>query len=338
MKRILIARTDRIGDVVLSTPVIKALRKALPGAFIAMMVSPYTRAIVDGNPYLNEVITFDKKKLKGPFGTIRFSKKLKKKNFDTVIVLHPTVRVHIIVWLAGIKNRVGLNKKWGFLLTRKIAHTKQLGGKHEVDFNLDILRLVGIEPKGKELFVPVKEENRVKIERILKENELKNSGFVVVHPGASCPSKRWPSERFAMVADQIIKKFHRKVVIVASANNKDFGRKMREKTESAVLDLSGSLSVGELSALLEKSKLLISNDSGPVHIAVALGIPVVAIFGRNQPGLSSTRWGPIGKNDIVLHKDVGCIECLAHNCTSGFKCLTAIEPNKVLEAAGKLLK
>jgi len=339
MKRILIVRTDRIGDVVLSTPVIKAVREALPGAFVAMLVSPYTRDIVDGNPYLNEVIALDKKKFKGLLGSARFSGVLRKKSFDTAIVLHPMVRIHIILWLAGIRNRVGLNKKWGFLLTRRIAHTKQLGGKHEADYNLDILRLVGIEPKGRELLVPVKEENRLKIKRILKENELEDgSGFVVVHPGASCPSKRWPSERFAMVADEIINRFHKKIVIIASTNNKDFSRKMREKTENAVLDLSGSLSVGELAALLEKSKLLISNDSGPVHIAVALGVPVVAIFGRNQPGLSSKRWGPIGKNDIVLHKDVGCIECLAHNCALGFKCLTAIEPNKVVEAAGKLLK
>lgn len=339
MKRILIVRTDRIGDVALSTPAVKAVRKAYPDSFIAMMVAPHAREIVEGNPYLNEVIVFDKKKFKGLFGSIRFSVRLRKENFDTAVVLHPTKRVHIILWLAGIEKRVGFDKKCGFLLTEKIPHTKQFGQKHEIEYNLDVLKLIGIDTIDMELFVPVKVENRLKIENILKENDFgDNEEFVVIHPGASCPSKRWPAKRFARVADEIINKFHKKVIMIAGANDKDFGEKTREAMEEEALDLSGDLSVGELAALLEKARLLISNDSGPVHIAVALGVPVVAIFGRNQPGLSFKRWGPVGKDDIIIHRDVGCIECLAHNCKLGFKCLMAIESDEVIEAAGKLLE
>lgn len=339
MKRILIVRTDRIGDVVLSTPVIKAVRASYPGGFLAMMVSPQALEIVDSNPYLNEVISFDKNKIKGLFRSIGFAQRLRNGHFDMAIVLHPTVRVHIMLWLAGIKTRVGLDRKWGFLLTKRIAHKKQCGEKHEIDYTLDVARAAGIDTETKELFVPVKKENRTKVENILKENGFGQAeDFVVIHPAASCPSKRWPAERFAIVANAIADTFHKRVIIVAGLNDKTIGQQVREASGSDVLDLSGDLSIGELAALLEKARLLISNDSGPVHIAVALGIPVVAIFGRSQPGLSFKRWGPIGENDAVLYKDMGCLECLAHECRLEFKCLTAIEPDEVIEAAGKLLE
>lgn len=338
MKRVLIVRTDRIGDVVLSTPAIQALREAWPDSYIAAMVSPQARDIVEGNPYLDETIVFDKNKFRGLAGAIGFSRKLRKGRFDVALVLHPLRRVHIILWLAGIKKRIGFDRKSGFLLTDRIPHTKQLGEKHEIDYNLDVLRAAGIEPGKKELFVPVKPDDKLKMRRILRENGIfENDDYVVIHPAASCPSKRWPAERFAQAADDIIEKFRKKVVVVAGAADSRFGQAVREAMTNGALDLSGDLSVGELAALLAGAKLLISNDSGPVHIAAALGVPVVAIFGRNQPGLSFKRWGPAGKNDIILHKDVGCLSCLAHECKIGFKCLLAIEPREVIEAAGKLL-
>jgi heptosyltransferase-2 len=338
MNRILIVRTDRIGDAVLSTPAIKAARSALPDSYIAVMVSPQAREIIEGNPYLDEVIVFDKKISGGLWGTLGFADKLKRKHFDTALILHPVGRVHMILWLAGIKNRIGFDKKLGFFLTKRIAHTKQLGEKHERDYNFDILQAAGITTAQEELFVPVKSGDRSKIKHILKENGIgEGDGYVVMHPAASCPSKRWPAERFAQAADEIIEKFHKKIVIVAGANDRRFGQAVREAMDSGALDLSGDLSVGELAALLEGAALLVSNDSGPVHIAAALKVPVVAIFGRNQPGLSTRRWGPLGKNNAVLHRDVGCIGCLAHECKNGFKCLLAIETAEVVAAAMELL-
>ncbi len=322
----------------LSTPAIQTVKEAWPDSYIAVMVAPQARDIVEGNPYLDEVVVFDKNKFRGFFGAINFSRKLRKGKFDIALALHPLTRVHIILWLAGIKKRIGFDRKAGFLLTDRILHTKQLGEKHEIDYNLDVLKAAGIEPKKKELFVPVKPDDKLKIRRILRENGiLEKDDYVVIHPAASCPSKRWPAERFAEVADAIIEKLHKKVIIVAGAADSQFGQGVREAMDNEALDLSGDLSVGELAALLAGAELLISNDSGPVHIAAALGVPVVAIFGRNQPGLSFRRWGPVGKNDIILHKDAGCLNCLAHECKNGFKCLMAIETEEVVAAAGKLL-
>ncbi|MFZ2357067.1 MAG: lipopolysaccharide heptosyltransferase II, partial [Candidatus Omnitrophota bacterium] len=127
-KRILIVRTDRIGDVLLSTPVIKVLRDNYPHAYIAMIVSPYSKEIVDGNPYLDEVIIYDKdRKHKSWLGSIKFSRNLKKRKFDLALILHPTNRMHLVTYLAGIPRRIGYDQKLGFLLSDKITHTKQFG-------------------------------------------------------------------------------------------------------------------------------------------------------------------------------------------------------------------
>ena len=104
------------------------------------------------------------------------------------------------------------------------------------------------------------------------------------------------------------------------------------------VSLAGGVSLSQLASLLKRATLLISNDSGPVHIASALEVPVIAIFGRNQPGLSPKRWGPIGRKDKVLHKDIGCIECLAHNCKNTFACLKAITIEDALSCARDILK
>lgn len=337
--RILLIRTDRIGDVLLSTPAIKAVRDSYPSAHIAVMVRPYVEDIVDGNPHLDEVILYDKdNKHRGFFGSLRFISDLRRKRFDLAIVLHPTVRSNLIPFLAGIPERVGYDKKFGFLLTKRLKDTKHLGEKHEIDYNFDVLRATGIIAKDRALYMPMKSEYERVIDRFMALNDLGNKDTIVaVHPGASCPSKCWPAYRFGRVADELIARHNVKIVIIGGPSDAKTVNDVKTGMFRSPIVLSEEHSLGEVAALLRKCKLLISNDSGPVHIAVAVGTPVVSIFGRLDPGLSPQRWGPVGPRDIVLHKDVGCEECLAHNCKIGFKCLDAITVEDVLSAAERLL-
>ncbi|MBN2453896.1 MAG: lipopolysaccharide heptosyltransferase II [Candidatus Omnitrophica bacterium] len=339
-KKILIVRLDRIGDVVLSTPVIKSLRDAYPDSHITMMVAPHAREIVEGNPYLNEVIVYDKSgPHKGIAGNAGFIQELRDKKFDIAIVLHPTNRAHMVVSLAGIPERIGYDRKAGFLLTKRIPHSKQFGMRHEIDYTLDLLRHIGIEPKSKELYMPVNIASEHKIDGILKESGIKDSDIlVVVNPGASCASKRWRVERFADVANGLVEKYKARVAVISGNTDKKFGDRLASFITGRCVNLSGRTTIGDVASLLRRARLLISNDSGPVHISCAVGTPVIVIFGRNDRGLSPERWGPCGKNDIVLHKDVGCEICYAHNCRSEFKCLDSITSREVLEAAEKLLK
>lgn len=149
LERILIIRTDRIGDVVLSTPMIASTRKAFPHAYIAVIVSGQTKEVIKGNPYINEVIIYDKRqKHKGILKTLNFALWLRRKRFDIAFILHTTKRVNIICFLAGIPIRIGYaRRKLDFLLTHRLAYSKRLGEKHEVEYSLDVLRSAGIDAK-----------------------------------------------------------------------------------------------------------------------------------------------------------------------------------------------
>jgi heptosyltransferase-2 len=340
VKRILVCRTDRIGDVLLSTPVIRNLREKYPHAYIAMMVSSYAREIVEGNPYLDEVIVYDKEGIhKRLSQSIRFSRALRDKAFELAIILHPTNRVHLLTFFAGIPRRVGYDRKFGFLLTDRIKHVKQLGEKHESEYNLDLLRYLGIEPRDKTLFMPIRKDAEEYAERILKKEGVNSSDLLLaVHPAASCPSKIWPNERFAEVANTLSRKYGFKILVMAGPKDTALAQKLIQSLRYPAINLAGRTSVAELASFLRRSTLFISNDSGPVHIASAVGVPVVSIFGRAQKGLGPLRWGPVGLRDKFLHRQVGCIECLAHNCQKEFACLKAITVEDVLRAAEEILK
>ncbi|MFH0762820.1 MAG: lipopolysaccharide heptosyltransferase II [Candidatus Omnitrophota bacterium] len=339
-KRILIVRTDRIGDVLLSTPVVRALREAYPNAYIAMMVSAYTKDIADGNPWLDEAIIYDKDtRHKGWLSSLKFSLALGRKKFELAVILHPTNRVHLVTFFSGIPARIGYGRKLGFLLTERIKHTKQLGRKHEAEYNLDILRHLGIQAVDKSLFMPVKPAAEEWVKQVLGENGISDDDKILaVHPGASCPSKVWPNERFAEAADRLAEEYKFKVLVIAGPKDIAQAQAVIKKMRTPALNLAGRTSVSQLAAVLKKCRLFISNDSGPVHIASAVGTPVISIFGRAQAGLSPKRWGPLGAKDKVLHKSAGCIECLAHNCVREFACLKAITVDDVLHAAELILK
>lgn len=338
-KRVLIVRLDRIGDVLLSTPVIKAIRDAYPGTYIAMMVRRYAKDILEGNPYLDEVIIYDKTgRERNLAGNLSFLNSLRRRKFDVAFLLHPTKRTHVVTALAGIPHRIGYGRKWGFLLTEKIPHTKHYGLKHEIDYVLDVLRYTGLEPKNKALYMPVNPRSENRVEELFKENGIvKDDLCIAMNPGASCPSKRWSLSNFAKVADELIEKYGAKVVVIAGSGDKEFGDKVSSAIKGHCVNLSGKTSVADVASILRRMKLFISNDSGPVHIACAVGTPVVSIFGRSDRGLSPGRWGPTGERDIVVHKNVGCITCFAHNCKRNFYCLQAVTVDDVLAAAKQIL-
>ena len=338
-KRILIVRTDRIGDVLLSTPVIKALRDYYPDAYIAVMVSPYAREIVEGNPNLDEVIIYDKDcKHKNWLGSIKFAQNLKKMKFDLALILHPTNRVHLVTFFARIPRRVGYDRKLGFLLTDRIKHTKQLGEKHELEYTLDLVRYLSLEPKDKNLFMLIKPTSEEWAEELFRQEGISESDkLLVIHPGASCISKIWPLIRFAQVADRLVEKYGFKVLLIAGPKDISKAQDVSKNMHHPSINLAGKTSVSQLASLLKRCQLFISNDSGPVHIACAVGAPVISIFGRNQKGLSPERWGPLGLRDKILHKEIGCIECLAHNCVKEFACLKAITVDDVIKAADSIL-
>ncbi|MCQ9205340.1 MAG: lipopolysaccharide heptosyltransferase II [Omnitrophica bacterium] len=332
-KRILIVRTDRLGDVILSTPVIRNLRMAYPKSYIAFMCRPYTKGVLKDNLDLNEVIIYDKYGCERSFwASIKFSFCLRKKKFDWAIILHPTNRAHMVTFFAGIPLRIGWNRKCAFLLNKRVPHLKQEGKKHELEYTLDILRYLNIPIKDKKTYFPISEVAEKRVKDLLAKGGIKNNDkIIVIHPSASCPSKRWPQDSFVELIRLLKQKDDFKIAVITSEVEKEFGQKLVEDRD--ILDLRGKLDISEVGALLRKCRLFISNDSGPVHIAASFNVWVISIFGRSDRGLCPLRWKPLGDKSFYFHEDAGCKECLAHNCTRDFLCLKKLKAKEVSEKA-----
>mgnify|MGYP001575776411 FL=1 len=201
-----------------------------------------------------------------------------------------------------------------------------------------MLRAFGIEPAVPQPMEAVRPEAMQRVTHLLQQAGLTTSDVLVaIHPSASCPSKRWLPERFAEVADRLIEQTRSRVVLVAGPEDRSYAQAVEQAMRHPPVNFAGQLSLGELAALFTRCRVLISNDSGPVHIAAAVGSPVVAIFGRNQQGLSPQRWGPLGDRHIILQKDVGCVTCLAEHCDIQFRCLTSLSVDEVYQATVRLL-
>ncbi|MFC1754571.1 glycosyltransferase family 9 protein [Thermoproteota archaeon] len=331
-RRILISRTDRLGDVLLSTPVIKNLRRHMPSAYIAMLVQSQLEDLLRDNPYLDEVILLDKRgKHKNPINLIKFILELKNKKFDLALILHPTLRMHVICFLAGIKERMGYDRKFGFLNTKVLNHQKQLGDRHESLYALDFLKELGLSDFDQSMHMSTYQESESWAHNLIKDHKAKGRKIIAVHSQASCRSKIWPKEYFNQLIEEILSSYRAVIIHVGSKADDTISK--REET----VNLTGKTSLAQLASVLKQSDLFISNDSGPVHMAVAVGVPVISIFGRKQPGLGPKRWGPIGDANVYLHKDVGCQVCLAHDCNKSFDCLRSINPKEVMECVDKFL-
>ena len=339
-KKILVVRTDRIGDVILSTPVVANLRAAFPKSYIAFMCRPYTAAILEKNPNIDELIIYDKYgKHKSFLSSLAFSFYLRKKKFDLSLVLHPTNRAHLLIFFAGIKRRVGWDRKLGFLLNKRIAHKKQEGKKHELEYTLDILREAGVNIVTQDVFIPKNPADEAWADNLLQENNINYKKDIVIGLGigASCPSKIWPSRNFAELARKLHNQLGAKIIVFAEGKESNLSVEFKINCTFRFLDLTGKVNLSEIFSLFRRLALFIGNDSGLVHACWGVGRPVISIFGRNNPGLSPRRWGPRGKDSFFFHQDPGCKVCQAHNCQKGFICLKKIAPQDVFQKASYML-
>ncbi|MDD5072416.1 MAG: glycosyltransferase family 9 protein [Candidatus Omnitrophica bacterium] len=330
-RRILLVRTDRIGELLLTTPAFGSVRESFPGAKITLLVKPSSSPVVEGNPCFDSIVKLDPVPDLDSFAKrLRFIRFLRVSGFDMVVIFNPSKFFNVAAFLAGIPVRVGYDRKLGFLLTRSIEDKKYLCEKHEVEYNLDLAKAAGAVILSKKLCFPLAETDERAAAEILARNGITGGGFAAVHPGTSNPEKLWPAERFAQVCDKMIDAFRIKAVLVGGEDERSAAAEVKSKMRNEVTDLTGKLALKESGALLKRSALLISCDSGPVHIASAMGTPVIALFGEARPGGSSKRWGPYGQ---------GQSPAAAGHIVVGRRKVTDITVDNVFEAvSGKLCK
>ncbi len=339
-KNIVIMRTDRIGEVLLSTVAVDAIKSRFPGSGVSFVTSEYSKPLLEGRKDIEKIITVDIFGKKSRFlNSFRLAGLLRKGRFDTAVILNPHKMLHLACFLAGIPRRVGYDRKWGFLLNRKMRDDRDLGGKHEVEYTMDILHLIGIEsaPPAPRLCVSAEAEDAVA--GLLDGKGISSDRpLVALHPGSSNPAKIWPYQRYAGLIRKLKTELDCRVAILGSKEEEDLAGKIREEAGVDILDLLGYLSLEELAALLKRSAVFIGNDTGPMHMAAALDVPVIAIFGRNIPGVSPTRWRPWGEKHVVFHETPKCAPCYDTACPYDYRCLQAVTVDAVFEAARKILK
>jgi heptosyltransferase-2 len=342
--KILVIQTAFLGDVVLTTPLLAALKERFPSAHLSVLVVPRTEPILSGHPAVDQVLTYDKKgEQRGWLGLIRTAKRLAMNGFDLCLLPHRSIRSALLARLAGIPRRIGFRGSPGSLLyTDRVTRDPSL---HEVDRNLSLLLPLGVEPASltRRLQVGVDTSARDIVERILKDHGIESGDILIgMAPGSVWATKRWLPEGFSAVADALM-------------DSSDFGGRVRivllgSKEEEWIADRIEALcrqkpvnvlgqSLPELAATLSRCRLLITNDNGAMHVAAALGVPIVAIFGSTSPRAG---YGPYTRSAEIVEHDLPCRPCGLHGyprCPLGhFKCMKEIIPEEVTAAVEKQLK
>lgn len=312
MDRILVVLPNWFGETLFVTPFLRALRAFSPNAWIATLGWPQCRAVLLHNPRVNKLLEYDERGAhRGPVGKWRLIRSLRRQRFDCAFILRRSLSRSLLLMLAGVPRRVGFaNAKSGWLLTHRV--TPSSAPVHKAFTYVPLLEALGASaPRGFYDYI-VHDTERAAAARLLDERPGAEGGpLVIVHPGANWLHKRWPADRFAALADRLIADRGAHILVTGSPDDAPLADDIKRKMRHAPTILAGRTTLRELAVLLEQAQVVISNDTGVLHIAAALGRPVVALYGPTSPALT----GPLGEPErmIVLHHPDCCpeIPCFA---------------------------
>lgn len=336
LNKILVTRTDKIGDVILATPVLIALRKKFPDSFISMLVKPYTKEIVENNPYINEVIVDD---FSAEFkGVLKLASLLKKKKFDVVVILFPSWRIAFSTFLARIPIRIGSGyRMYSFLFNKRVYIHRSRVEKHEVEYNFDLVSYIGVKFNKEKCSISLEKSDLLFADEFFKTKGLNNNIVVAIHPGSGGSALNWQVENYAKLADILIEEKNVKILITGNNEDKEIVEKMSRIMYKEVVKLKEKITVRQLGALIQRCSLFISASTGPMHIAASLGIPTLSFFCPIHV-CSPVRWGPwANKNISLIPEGLHCKFCIADECNY-YNCMERITVEEARGVAIKLLK
>ncbi len=324
--RILVSRTDRIGDVVLSLPVFTSIREAYPNAYICVLAREYTRDLLTDRNDIDEVLTFDSDTSHIPWSASgEMIKQIKERRFDVFIGLFSNFSVAAMAFRAGIPVRIGPASKIAqMFFTHRIVQRRSKGTRHEADHNLDLLRPLNIKPIRKaEIFVGDNSAPHLK--------KSADRPLIGVHPGSGGSSRNWPEQNYI----ELVKKLSdadTDVVVTGSSAERELVERIVAESGSDAQIYIGENGLKELVAVLSQLDVFIAPSTGPLHLASAVGTPVVGLYCPIFVCLPQ-RWGPIGPNDTALVPDVpSCEKCIESGCEH-WDCMEKIDVELVSESA-----
>jgi len=327
--KILLIKPSALGDIVHTLPVLNLLRRKWPAAHISWLIGSAFASLIDRHPQVDEVITFDRKRFargwydpRAAFGLVQFLRNLGKQNFDLVIDLQGLLRSGSLAAFTDAPVRVG------FANAREFAHLFythrvqiESDEQHAVDRYLTVTDALGCGRSPIEFNFVTDEKDRAHVDSLLQGI----GKFAVLLPGTNWVTKRWPAEKFAAMVKPLRERFNLASVLAGGDDAAQIASKI-----SADVNAVGKTSLRQLVALLDRAELVIANDSGPMHIAAALGKPLVSVFGPTNP----IRTGPYQRLDSVVRVDISCSPCYSRRC-SHISCMKFLEIEPVLIAAAE---
>lgn len=340
-KRILVVRTDRLGDVILTLPMLPRLKKCIPDAHIAMLLSRYTGEIVERNPYIDELLWYDDGRAEVPFDAIL--RTVRGGRFGTVIVVHPTLRLAWLMYRAGIPVRIGSGYRYySFLFNRKVYEHRKNAQRHEVEYNLNLLSALDCQGQEKpgvvDFGIVVSPGAEARVEHLLSSLGIDPSKRrLIVHPGSGGSAREWPMENLIRLASLLLEEKELCGLVTGNAGEFSLGDQFVRGTDGKTTNLAGRLTVTELAALIRTASLFVGHSTGPLHIAAAVGTPVLGFYPQLTP-MSPRRWGPYAGRNIVLvpDKPVDCKDCVAQK-GGRCACMETITVERAYDSARALL-
>jgi heptosyltransferase-2 len=322
----------------MTTPTVRAIRHRFTNTHISLLAKPWVVPVFENSEHIDQLLIYDDKgRHKGILGKFRLARDLKKYHFDAAILLQNAFEAALITFLSNIPLRIGYNTDVRqLLLTHAVSCTNEIKKKHQTDYYLDILRGIGIKEDNRALYLKLDQKDRFRAEKILLEQHLSLGDKIIgINPGATYgPAKQWPLDRYAQLADNIQAFIKGRVIIFGGPNDKDLGEKISQKMHHCPIDLSGKTSLGEAMALIEKCDLFITNDSGLMHVAAALDVSLVAVFGSTN----SATTGPLSQNSRIVQVPLECSPCLRPECPKGhLNCMDQISVEMVFNVVKEIL-
>ena len=316
VRNIVVVQTAFVGDVILTLPLVQACRRIYPNAAVDLVVIPAAKELCSNHPDIRETIVFDKRGVDdGIGGMIRLAQGLRSRSYDLALIPHRSLRSALLALLARIPIRIGFNRSAGRLILTSTARYEH--GRHEIDRNLALLQKAGGGSVPRELpRLHPSNEDRKRVDRLLVELEVvRPESLIAIAPGTVWNTKRWLKERFSSLAVNFDEEGF-EVVLVGGPDDRTLCEEIRTLSGSPhVYSTAGMLSLLQSTELIRRCRLLVCNDSAPMHMAAAVGTPVVAIFGATVPAFG---FGPSGPRDVVVEtNDLKCRPCSIHG---GAKC------------------
>ncbi|HEY7128959.1 MAG TPA: putative lipopolysaccharide heptosyltransferase III [Nitrospira sp.] len=332
-RNILAIKLRYLGDVLLATPTLHALKSAYPGARLTVLVNRGTEDILRGNPQVDEILPLDRGSI---FQQCRFTSEIRRRRFDTVVDLTDGDRAAFLTWISGASVRIGFNaeQRW----TGRCYTTVVTGppGAHRIERDLAALAPLRLKAQVRVPRIWLGPEDDARADQLVAQLGIaRDRSWIMIQPGARYWFKAWPPERFAEVADGLHDRFGCQVLVGGNPQEAALAQTVVDHAKSRPLNIAGRSDVRTLAALLKRSALFVGNDTGAMHIAAAVGTPVVGLFGPSNPA----EWGPRGDRAETIYKGLDCRICFHPTCRRGEEnCMKLITVEEVMEAAVRQIR